>query len=58
MKTQKFKSKQLLKLHLLKSRVYEHPIKKTKFNDLITASLDQALVSIKKAFFNANKSLI
>jgi ribosomal protein S2 len=49
MKTQKFKSNQLLKLYLLKSRAYEHPIKKTKSNDLITASLDQSLISVKKA---------
>ena len=32
MKTRKFKFKQLLKLHLLKSRVYENSIKKTNFN--------------------------
>lgn len=49
MKIQKFKYKQLLKLHLLKSRVYEQPIKKTNFNDLIDLSLDQILVGIKKA---------
>lgn len=49
MKTRKFKFKQLLKLHLLKSRVYEHPIKKTNFNDLIDANLDQILVGTKKA---------
>lgn len=49
MKTKKFKSKQLLKLHLLKSRVYEHSIKKTNFNDLIDTNLDQILVGVKKA---------
>jgi ribosomal protein S2 len=49
MKTKKFKFKQLLKLHLLKSRVYEHPIKKTNFNDLIAANLDQIIVGIKRA---------
>lgn len=49
MKTKKFKFKQLLKLHLLKSRVYEYPIKKTNFNDLITANLDQVIVGIKRA---------
>jgi Ribosomal protein S2 len=48
-KIQKFKYKQLLKLHLLKSRVYEQPIKKTNFNDLIDLNLDQILVGIKKA---------
>lgn len=49
MKTKKFKSRQLLKLHLLKSRVYEYPIKKTNFNDLKNTNLDQILVGIKKA---------
>ena len=49
MKIKKFKFKQLLKLHLLKSRVYEHPSKKTNFNDLIHMNLDQILVDIKKA---------
>jgi ribosomal protein S2 len=49
MKTKKFKSKQLLKLHFLKSRVYEYPVKKTNFNDLKNTNLDQILVSVKKA---------
>jgi len=49
MKTKKFKFKQLLKLQLLKARVYEHSVKKTNFNDLTDANLDQLLVSIKKA---------
>jgi hypothetical protein len=48
MKAKKFKSKQLLKLHFLKSRVYEYPIKKTNFNDLKNTNLDQILVSVKK----------
>lgn len=49
MKTKKFKSRQLLKLHLLKSRVYEYLIKKTNFNDLKNTNLDQILVVVKKA---------
>lgn len=49
MKTKKFKFKQLLKLHLLKSRAYEHPIKKTNFDDLINVNLDQITLDIKKA---------
>jgi len=49
MKTKKFKSKQLLKLHLLKSRVYEYPLKKTNFNDLKNTNLDQILVGVKRA---------
>lgn len=48
MKTKKFKFKQLLKLHLLKSRVYEYPVKKTNFNDLENSNLDQVLVGVKK----------
>jgi hypothetical protein len=49
MKTKKFKFKRLLKLHLLKARVYEQPVKKTNFNDLTDVNLDQILVGIKKA---------
>lgn len=49
MKIKKFKFKQLLKLHLLKSRVYEHSIKNLNFNALIDAKLDQILVGVKKA---------
>jgi hypothetical protein len=49
MKTKKFKFKQLLKLHLLKARVYEHLVKKTNFNDLTDTNLDQLLVGLKKA---------
>jgi ribosomal protein S2 len=48
-KIKKIKYKQLLKLHLLKSRIYEQPIKKTSFNDLIDLNLDQVLVGLKKA---------
>ena len=64
MKTKKFKFKQLLKLHLLKFRAYEYPIKKTNFNDLITASLDQILIGIKRAlqvifqYHQANKRIL
>lgn len=49
MKTKKFKSKQLLKLHLLKSRIFEYSIKKTNFNYLNPADLDQILVGVRKA---------
>ena len=64
MKTKKFKFKQLLKLHLLKFRAYEYPIKKTNFNDLITANLDQIIVGIKRAlqvifqYHQANKRIL
>ena len=64
MKTKKFKFKQLLKLHLLKFRAYEYPIKKTDFNDLITVSLDQIIVGIKRAlqvifqYHQANKRIL
>ena len=59
MKVKKFQSKQLLKLHLLKSRVYESPIKKMNFNDLKSTNLDQILVGVKKALqiiFQYNKA--
>ena len=49
MKINKFKYKQLLKLHLLKSKIYEQPIKKTNFTNLIDLNLDQILVGLKKA---------
>jgi ribosomal protein S2 len=48
MKIKKVKIKQLLKLNLLKSKVYEQPIKKMKFNNLIDANLNQIVVDIKK----------
>lgn len=46
MKTKKFKFKQILKLHLLKSRAYENSIKKTNF--LKPISLTQTIVDFKK----------
>lgn len=46
MKTKKFKFKQILKLHLLKSRAYENSIKKTNF--LNHVSLTQTIVDFKK----------
>lgn len=49
MKIKKFKFKQLLKLHLLKSKVYESPSKKINSNDLMSVNLDRILVGIKKA---------
>ncbi|QXE46258.1 30S ribosomal protein S2 (mitochondrion) [Nitzschia inconspicua] len=64
MKTKKFKTKQLLKLHLLKSRIYEYPIKKTNFNDLKKRNLDQILIGVKKAlqiiyqYNQANKRIL
>ena len=48
MKIKEVKIKQLLKLNLLKSKVYEQPIKKIKFNNLIDANLNQIVVDIKK----------
>jgi len=48
MKMKKIKIKQLLKLSLLKSKVYEQPIKKMKFNNLIDVNLNQIIVGIKK----------
>nr|YP_010134109.1 ribosomal protein S2 [Tryblionella apiculata]QWM93599.1 ribosomal protein S2 [Tryblionella apiculata] len=46
MKTKKFKFKQILKLHLLKSRAYENSIKKS--NSLSHISLTQTIVDFKK----------
>lgn len=49
MKIKKFKFKQLLKLHLIKLKAYEQPIKKTNFNATIDTNLDQILADVKKA---------
>ena len=49
MKIKKFKSKQILKLHLLKSRVYEQIIKKKSSNSLNDMDLLQTITSFKKA---------
>jgi ribosomal protein S2 len=48
MKIKKVKIQQLLKLHLLKSKVYEQSIKKMKFTDLIDSNLSQIIVDLKK----------
>jgi len=48
MKIRKVKIKQLLKLNLLRSKVYEQPIKKMKFDNLIDSNLNQIIVDIKK----------
>nr|YP_009144745.1 ribosomal protein S2 [Pseudo-nitzschia multiseries]AKJ77353.1 ribosomal protein S2 [Pseudo-nitzschia multiseries] len=48
MKIRKVKIKQLLKLNLLKSKVYEQPIKKMKFDNLIDANLNKIVTDIKK----------
>ena len=48
MKIKKVKIKQLLKLNLLRSKIYEQPIKKMKFDSLIDSNLNQIIVDIKK----------
>ena len=48
MKIRKVRIKQLLKLNLLRSKVYEQPIKKMKFDNLIDSNLNQIIVDIKK----------
>ena len=48
MKIRKVKIKQLLKLNLLRSKVYEQPVKKMKFDNLIDSNLNQIIVDIKK----------
>jgi ribosomal protein S2 len=49
MKIKKFKFKQILKLHLLKSRTYEQFVKKNNFDYLIDVNLNQTITNIKKA---------
>lgn len=64
MKIKKFKSKQILKLHLLKSRVYEQIIKKKSSNSLNEMDLLQTITSFKKAlqvifqYHNADKRVL
>jgi len=64
MKIKKFKSKQILKLHLLKSRVYEQIIKKKSSNVLNEMDLLQTITSFKKAlqvifqYHNADKRVL
>ena len=48
MKMKMIKIHRLLKLNLLKSKVYEQPIKKMKFDNFIDVNLNQIIVSIKK----------
>ena len=48
MKIKKVNIKQLLKLNLLRSKVYEQPIKKMKFENLIDSTLNQIVLDIKK----------
>jgi len=48
MKIKKVKTAHLLKLHLLKSKVYEQPIEKMKFNNLIDSNLNQIIIDLKK----------
>jgi ribosomal protein S2 len=49
MKIKKFKFKQILKLHLLKSRTYEQAIKKNNSNFLVDINLTQIINNLKKA---------
>ena len=48
MKMKRIKIHRLLKLNLLKSKVYEQPIKKMKFDNFIDVNLNQIIVSVKK----------
>ena len=64
MKIKKFKSKQILKLHLLKSRVYEQIIKKKSSSSFNEMDLLQTITSFKKAlqvifqYHNAEKRVL
>ena len=48
MKIKKTRIKQLLKLSLLKLRVYEQFTNKTKLNGFVDSNLNQIIVNIKK----------
>ena len=64
MKIKKFKSKQILKLHLLKSRVYEQIVKKKNSTSLTDMDLLQTITNFKKAlqvifqYHNSNKFVL
>jgi len=49
MKVQKIKVKQLFKLNLLKSKVYEKSVKKNPLNKPIDYTLNQIIIDMKKA---------
>lgn len=49
MKVKKFKFKQILKLHLLNSKAYEHALKKTNSGFLTDSNLTQVIGDLKKA---------
>ena len=62
MKIKKFKSKQILKLHLLKSKIYEQTTKKNSF--LFDTDLVQIIINFKRAlqiifqYHNAEKKIL
>jgi len=64
MKLKKFRSKQILKLHLLKSRAYEYAVKKNNFGFLMNFNLTQVIINFKKALYiifeyhQANKKIL
>jgi hypothetical protein len=64
MKIKKFKFKQILKLHLLKSRTYEQAIKKKNSNFSVDTNLTQIINNLKKAlqvifyYHQANKRVL
>jgi len=64
MKLKKFKFKQILKLHLLNSRAYEHALKKTNSGFLTDFNLIQIISDFKKAlhvifeYHRANKKIL
>lgn len=62
MKIKKFKSKQILKLHLLKSKIYEQTTKKNSF--LLDTDLTQIIINFKRVlqiilqYHNAEKKIL
>lgn len=64
MKLKKLQFKQILKLHLLKYRTYEQPVKKNNFNPITDLSLNQVIINFKKVlqvifqYHKANKKIL
>lgn len=64
MKLKKVEFKQILKLHLLKHRTYEQPLKNNNFNLLTESTLNQIIINFKKIlqvifqYHNKNKRIL
>ena len=64
MKLKKLPFKQILKLHLLKYRTYEQPIKNGNFNLITDLTLNKIIINLKKIlqvifqYHNMNKRIL